>query len=87
MKSIYSKLLFCITLCINIPVINKLWTQSIFKCLGKPFPSEADEDEDQLIDNEENGIDNENYSPIDWTAEKTKRQTLNTYKNGSNFEL
>ena len=52
-------------LCINLPVINKLWIQSIFKCLGKPFPSETEEDEDQLIDNEENGIDNENYSPID----------------------
>jgi len=39
--------------------------QTWYKCLGKPFPSEAEEDEDQLIDNEENGIDNENYSPID----------------------
>lgn len=45
--------------------MNNLSTQSIFKCLGKPFPREAGEDEDQLIDNEENGIDNENYSPID----------------------
>ena len=33
--------------------------------MGKPFPTEGEEDEDQLIDNEDEGIDNENYSPID----------------------